>query len=245
MMAGRAPAELAELFDGVAREMSAAGDDKTALGTLVDLAVRRVDGAEYAGVTIGRDGAPFSTVAASADLVHRCDAIQYELGSGPCVDAVIAQTVYKAADLRTDPRWPEFGRRCVQETGIRSMLSLRLFVESDREIIAGLNMYSRQPAAFDENSEAFAHLLATHGALAVTKAAAQNKARNLERALQTSREIGTAMGILMATYKVTRDQAFDLLRMASQHSHRKLADIAVDVADTGALPDALGGRHHN
>jgi hypothetical protein len=48
----------------------------------------------------------------------------------------------------------------------------------------------------------------------------------------------------MASPKVTRDQAFDLLRMASQHSNRKLADVAERVAETGALPDELGGLHH-
>lgn len=39
----------------------------------------------------------------------------------------------------------------------------------------------------------------------------------------------------MATHKVTREQAFDMLRIASQNSHRKLRDIAVEVADTGTL----------
>jgi hypothetical protein len=34
---------------------------------------------------------------------------------------------------------------------------------------------------------------------------------------------------------VTEDQAFGLLRIASQSTHRKLADIAAVVAETGAL----------
>jgi AmiR/NasT family two-component response regulator len=103
-------------------------------------------------------------------------------------------------------------------------------------------MYSHTPGAFDEISESVANLLATHGALAVAKAAAEEKARNLERALKNSRDIGCAMGVLMASHKITRQQAFDLLRMASQHSHRKLAEIAVEVADTGALPAGIGLR---
>jgi AmiR/NasT family two-component response regulator len=57
-------------------------------------------------------------------------------------------------------------------------------------------------------------------------------------ALQTSREIGIAMGVLMQKYKITRDEAFSLLRMASQALHRKLALIAVEVAETGELPEA-------
>jgi AmiR/NasT family two-component response regulator len=51
-----------------------------------------------------------------------------------------------------------------------------------------------------------------------------------------------AMGILMARHQVTDDQAFDLLRIASQNSNRKLADIARDVCDTGALDVCLTRR---
>jgi hypothetical protein len=67
------------------------------------------------------------------------------------------------------------------------------------------------------------------------------KVENLETALGTNREIGTAMGILMASHKLSRDQSFDLLRRVSQNSHVKLRDVAVEVADTGAveLPEGV------
>jgi hypothetical protein len=170
--------------------------------------------------------------------VHACDQIQYHLRSGPCVDAVVTQPVFNAADLRTDRRWPRFGRRAVGKTGIVSMLSIRLFVESDADVIAGLNLYARKVAAFDRNSEAIAQLLATHGASAVGKAAAHARARNLNRALQSNREIAMATGILMAIHRVTADEAFGLLRLASQYTNGRLADIAAGVAQTGALPGA-------
>ncbi|MEO7261434.1 MAG: ANTAR domain-containing protein [Jatrophihabitantaceae bacterium] len=63
----------------------------------------------------------------------------------------------------------------------------------------------------------------------------RDKAVNLQLALESSREIGQAIGILMATYKVTSQQGFDLLRTASQHTHRKLREVATDVCDTGML----------
>jgi len=65
---------------------------------------------------------------------------------------------------------------------------------------------------------------------------AEDKAANLERALSSNRQIGTAMGILMARLKLTDDQAFDLLRKVSQNRHRKLRDIAEEVAMTGEIP---------
>jgi hypothetical protein len=239
--AALSPRGWADLFADIGTELEVDANRDLVLHTLVRLAASKVGGADYSGVTIGRDGGQFFTPAASHDIVGRCDQIQYDLRSGPCVDAVITNTTYNAADLRTDTRWPEFGRRCVEQTGIVSMLSMRFYVESDRGLIAGLNMYARQPAAFDENSEAIAHLLAAHGALAVGRATAETKASNLERALQTSREIGTAMGILMALHQVTREQAFDLLRIASQRTHRKLRDVAEVVVETGAVPSSPAG----
>jgi AmiR/NasT family two-component response regulator len=64
---------------------------------------------------------------------------------------------------------------------------------------------------------------------------------NLEQALQSNREIGVALGVLMAHHRVTQDQAFTLLRVASQNLHRKLRDIASDVVETGALPEHGSG----
>lgn len=187
-------------------------------------------------MTIGGGDRRFVTVGATDDVVIRTDKIQYKLGSGPCVDALIENSTYKAADLRSDPRWPEFARRTVETTGIVSMLSFRLYHETHLDLITGLNMYSHQPNAFDPASETIGLLLATHGAAVAARAHAEQRANNLETALKTSREIGMAMGILMNAAKITRDQAFDLLRIASQHTHRKLADIAADVAETGQLP---------
>lgn len=62
------------------------------------------------------------------------------------------------------------------------------------------------------------------------------KIANLEVALISARRIGAAMGVLMASRKVTDLSAFDLLRMASQTTHRKLRDVADDVLITGMLP---------
>ena len=36
-------------------------------------------------------------------------------------------------------------------------------------------------------------------------------------------------------HKLTRDQAYDLLRIASQNTNRKLHEVALDVIDTGAV----------
>ncbi len=59
------------------------------------------------------------------------------------------------------------------------------------------------------------------------------KVENLEIALVSSRRIGAAIGILMTVRQVSEDQAFGLLRTASQTRNRKLREVAEDVILTG------------
>jgi ANTAR domain len=200
---------------------------------LVRVTVDRVPGAHAASITTLRRGT-FETVATTDESALRADAIQYELGSGPCVDAIIDQALYQPRDLSSDERWPEFGRRAHDELGWSSMLSYRLQLDPELAI-GGLNIYSREVDAFDDEAAMVGLLLATHGSMAVNAALSQEKVTNLQSALETNREIGTAIGILMSQHRVTRQQAFNLLAVASQQTNRKLRDVAEDVIATGAL----------
>jgi transcriptional regulator with GAF, ATPase, and Fis domain len=227
------PDQLADLFTELGRDLSTQHSLDDVLSRLTHRSVAVVPGAELAGITRSHRGR-FETVAPTDQRATRVDRIQYDLGSGPCVDAILDNTVYRTGDVSQERRWLEFGRRAVEEEGIHSVLSVRFFLEDD-DIIAGLNIYASRADAFDETAQTVAKLLATHGALALTAARLRDKTDNLERALKTSRMIGMAMGILMATHKLTEERAFDLLRIASQHTHTKVVDIATKVTETGAL----------
>ena len=48
----------------------------------------------------------------------------------------------------------------------------------------------------------------------------------------------------MTRHHLTRDQACDLLRITSQHTHRKLADTATEVGDTDTLALPQPHPHH-
>jgi hypothetical protein len=216
----------------------AADDSTSVFDALTRTATMRVCGATAASITTYRGGV-FTTVSATDEKARQADALQYELGTGPCVDAILHETLYFPADLAHDARWPEYGARASTELGWSSMLSYRLSSHlMPDEVIAGLNIYAKHHAAFDDTAVHTGLLLATHGALAVAAQSSAERAGHLEHALRSNREIGVAMGILMAQHHVTRDQAFDLLRIASQHSNRKLNQIALEVGDTGTL--ALG-----
>ena len=79
-------------------------------------------------------------------------------------------------------------------------------------------------------------VLADHATVAIDAAANADRADNLEIALQRNRVTGTAVGILVERLRLTPTQAFDLLRVMSQHTNRKLADLAEHLVETGELP---------
>ena len=65
---------------------------------------------------------------------------------------------------------------------------------------------------------------------------------NLTTALDTSRMIGTAVGILMSTHGLTDTDAFAVLRRTSMDLNRKLRDVASHVTYSGELPDSRSPR---
>jgi GAF domain-containing protein len=222
------------MFADIARQLQAERNPEKTQERVTRAAVATIGGCDHAAISIIRRRGGFETVAATDDVPVGVDAIQYDAGEGPCVDAMSRHGSYVIDDLAADERWPAFSRRAVEETGVRSMLSFRLFVQGDT--IGALNLYSRRRAAFDEHSVAIGTVLAAHAAIALSAARDHERAGQLEDALESNREIGMAIGVLMGCGGVTQDQAFTLLRRASQHLHRKLRDIAVEVVDTGELP---------
>ena len=115
---------------------------------LVDAVTAHVAGADCASITELRCGA-FVTLAASAQAARDADALQYDLGSGPCVDAITQGCVVAPIDLRSDPRWPHFGTKAADRFGFHSMLSLRLLTDVP-DCAYGLNIYGARVHAFDD-----------------------------------------------------------------------------------------------
>ena len=230
-----------EIFDLVDLMLRASKDGEAELGTkdmndgLVARSAEVVEDATWASVSVVRSGT-LRTLSSSDECAERVDKIQYEVGSGPCIDAILEDHVYLTGDVANDGRWPTFGRRAFEEVGLRSVLAFRLVLLDESRVIAGLNLYSDRPDAFDDLAVRQGTMLATQASLLVTAHLASDEAVNLARALESNREIGVAMGVLMAKHNVTREQAFGLLRVASQDSNRRLHDLAAEVADTGELP---------
>ena len=152
------------------------------------------------------------------------------------MDAAVDDSVYVTGAVDQDDRWPEYGRRVHEEVGVCSVMAHRLVLLDDSDVVAALNIYSRDTDAFDDDAVRQGTLFATQCSLLVSTHLAADRSDNLTKALGSNREIGMAMGVLMARRHVTRDEAFAMLRRSSQDSNRKVTEVAADVVDTGELP---------
>jgi hypothetical protein len=241
--------QLVGLYAGVSSQLRKFDGEADAATAMTSVAVEMLPGGEFAGLTRVRAGGVLETLGATDPLVEQVDRVQYELGSGPCVDVLVTNRPVVAEDLRESQEWPEFGRRAA-ELGVRSMLSYRLHLEdveaeAGGAVLGGMNFYARRPKAFDADRVfSVVTVLASFCALAVWGGSLADHAKNMEAALASSRDIGAAQGILMERYKLTREEAFGLLAVVSQRSNRKLREVALHLVETGevALPPPQRGR---
>jgi GAF domain-containing protein len=229
--------EVAEIFEEIARALLSEHDVQQTLDRIVNLAVEHLDACEYAGISFV-EGRKITSPASSNDIPRVVDRIQQETDEGPCLDAIRDHQVFQTGDLGSETRWPAFALRAQKETGVTSVLSMRLFAENDT--MGSLNLYSSDRDAFHDADVAMASVFATHAAVAMSAAEREER---LERMANTRDVIGQAKGILMARENITEDEAFDMLRRASQRLNLKLRDVAEGIArptppDEGFTPGA-------
>lgn len=206
----------------MARDLLAQETVQDTLDRIATYAVELVDGCEHAGILVLRAGQRIETAAATSDLVRELDAAQQETTEGPCFEALQhSLPVQRIVDMAAcGEQWPDFAPRAT-ELGIGSMIGLLLY--TDEGGLGALDLYSSQREAFTERSERIGWLLASHAA--VIYAAARTRAQ-METAMESRKDIGEALGLVMATYHLEEDRALKLLKQVSQDRNVKLRDLA-------------------
>jgi len=202
------------------------------------LATRTIPAAEATSLTLVRDDGAV-TAAHHGEVALQVDQLQHELGSGPGLDASRGGVVVRVDDLRDDTRYRAVGPRAA-ELGVRSCLAVPLPYQGSS--IGALTAYSAQPSAFSSPDDLrlgteVAEALAVAVLNADSHAQLDLQAHNLSVAMHSRAVIEQAKGVLMAQRHVGPDQAFEILRAASQRSNRKVRDVATAiVASTQAPP---------
>jgi GAF domain-containing protein len=197
-----------------------------------EIAAEALPAATMAGICMpGEDGKPITGVFTDGDAPE-IDRAQYDSGKGPCLDAWRTKTVVLIDDMDKDAeQYPEFRDAC-RRFGIFSTLSLPL-VASDVGIGA-FNLYASVRNGFTAEDTDIGLDLAAAAAVVLANCSAywsaHEHAANLAEAMKSRATIEQAKGMLMAgSSDLTADDAFAMLRKASQRENRKLRDIALDI----------------
>ena len=204
------------------------------LADVTRIAAQGIPGAEASSITLIRDDKPF-TVAHHGEMSLAADELQYEHGYGPCMDAGRGGVLLRIDDVATETRWPDYVAHVLTATPVRSSLSVPLPYQGSS--IGALNIYSTKPAAFasPESLRAgtdVAEVIAVAVANADAHAQLFEQARNMRLAMESRAVIEQAKGVLMAQRHVDAEQAFEILREASQRYNRKLREIATGIVES-------------
>jgi len=228
-------AALSAELSAMAVTLFAAGSVQHTLTEVARLAVETIEGCDSAGIFVVEQGVVTAPVGTS-EAVDAVDAVQQRTGEGPCLEAIAQGTLTYAEDLAGEPRWPHFSPEATAG-GMRSLLALPMSADG----LGALNLYASYPKAFGALDRARGVLLASLAGVALASARShqdeQLQTEHLRSALRTRELIGQAQGILIERERITADQAFDILRRASQHLNRKLREVAQDLIETGQRPD--------
>lgn len=233
---------LVSTFADVSRRLLPQDSLHTTLDTIVDLAVETLDACDDAGVTLVRSRGTriwIETPASHGEIGETIDALQQALREGPCLDAAWDDERIEVNDLGQEKRWPRFTAQVV-ELGVQSLLAFRLF--DLRGTMGALNLYAHRRYAFGPWDRHVGALFASHAAVALAGSLQQDQ---LRQAIETRQVIGQAIGVLVERHRYTPEQAFAVLRQASQRANIKLRDLATRLMETGEEPTAIADSARN
>jgi transcriptional regulator with GAF, ATPase, and Fis domain len=226
-------ARFAQQLASMGRDLLAQDSTDKTLARITASATELVEGCDAAGILV-LHGNQVETLAPTHQFAIDSDRLQEQLGEGPCFDAAHTSTgerVFRIPDLTSEQqRWPLYAPRA-HRLGVGSMKGFLLF--TDEADLGALNLYSRTPGAFTQDSETAGWLLASHAAIAFSSARTHAQ---MEHAVATRHLIGEALGILMGRNHLTEEQAFDVLRRYSQETNTKLREVARRICEDGNLP---------
>lgn len=218
--------ELVDVMGQVAVSLRYPVAIEDALEAITVGAVEAVPGIEHASISITGKDRRIQTLAPTDILAVHADELQYELGEGPCLDAVLSEPVVQVDDISTDLRWPAYGPRVAKQLGIGSQLAFQFLAEPHSR--GGLNLYSSRPYAITAETRHIGDLFANLAAVALGWT---RQTQSLNEALGSRTTIGQAQGVLMERYRLDPERAFGFMVRTSQTGNTKLRDVAAGIVD--------------
>ena len=172
------------------------------------------------------------TAATSDRDAWQADQVEFDTKAGPCVEALRAGATNEISDLTADERWPAWATMS-NVLGFRSAAGIPAEVSPGQRI--ALDLYAPEVDAFAGEPMRRATLLVEELARTLPMAMRifeqTQRAADLQEALASRSTIDQALGVMMAQNRCSRDEAFGILRRASQHRNLKLRELAATVIE--------------
>ncbi|MFE4226941.1 ANTAR domain-containing protein [Arthrobacter sp. NPDC056886] len=230
--------ELAEqrFVDGTAEQLQdlvlSSGDLDEFLGELAQhLAngLSHADGEVICAVTVARPKKPAATGAGS-QKAFELEEQQVEAGDGPCIAAMSeARTVY-VGDVTRESRWQEFSQAAA-DRGCGAVLAVP--IDLDAEGLAALSFYAPHGSGFTDGeiltAENAARQVSRPLRLSLRIGRLRDARDDLASAMKSRTVIDMAIGVVMAQNRCPPDEAFTLLRKASNARNIKLREVAASI----------------
>ncbi|UQX88395.1 GAF and ANTAR domain-containing protein [Jatrophihabitans telluris] len=231
------PGDSAQLFARIAHELAAQPDVQSTTDRIVALAKEVLACDSTAIWSLTTAGMTRMHSATDPALAASFNGVVNETREGVSWECLNTHTTVRVDDIRTDQRWPAYRAFVLSQPEPRLLSAVGYSLDVEDRNLGALVISSTRANHFDDERTDMGAVFAAHAAISMEAAGAADRVGNLERALESNRRIGIALGILMARYRVTESQAFDMVRSASQHAHEKLRMIAEHVVLTGDLPE--------
>jgi transcriptional regulator with GAF, ATPase, and Fis domain len=235
----------AKALSALARFQVADGTVGDTLNRIAEITLEAMPSASIVGMTmLGDDEQPTTAIYTNPESPE-IDAAQYREGKGPCLDAWRTKRVFRVDRVEEcADEYPAFAAAC-KEHGVLSTLSLPMI--SGDVAVGAMNLYADVPEGFSDDDEAMGVDLAGAAGSVLANVSAYwtafDLSQQLNEAMKTRAVIEQAKGMIMARSPgMTADDAFDLLRTASQRENVKLRLIAQRIVDRRPPPSAESGR---
>ncbi len=220
------PRSSASIFAELADRLYEHSSEDDVYGAICRSAPALVTGCDHASIMIRRND-KFVTVGSSDEIAAQADALERELANGPCVDAIEEEMVQVDSDLTDGCQWPDLAKRLLATTPIRGMAGFRLLIDGKK--VGALNLFSDTAGALNDKSRDEAAVLASFASVTLAAQEAKHSAATMLDGLESNREIGKAVGLMMAFHKVDDVEAYAILRRTSQNLNMKLARVAQEI----------------
>lgn len=172
------------------------------------------------------------TLAASDQLAARLDELQFDLGEGPCWDAVKSGRPVLEPDLRNHPNtiWPAFTAAIIRDD-VRSIFAFPLTVGPLR--MGAIDLYSLAPVSLDRRqarqADAMAGVVSRHVLRRALTAVGQEGEGT--GTAYSRRLLHQATGVVLAQLDISADDARLVIQGHAFAESRPVMDVAQDILE--------------